>query len=537
MAAARTPLFRILRRALATARAAQAGPVPADELLEALAAQRRSQSRRHFLRQAGLAAGGLALAACAHRPLPPAPPAPVRGGREVAIVGAGIAGLTAAWRLRQAGVPVRVYEAGNRIGGRMYSLRDHFPDGQVVELGGELIDTGHVRVQALCAEFGLALDDLPADGADLAQEVWWFGGQRRSERELVEAMAPLARALARDQARLPDDTITWRDDHGLADLDRTPLSQWLDEAGLDGWLRNLVDVAYTTEMGAEPERQSALNLIDFMAIDGDHFSIFGESDERFHVRGGNDLVVHALAGRLADAIETGVALESLREGSDGGVLLGLRQDGQASREVAADLVILALPFTTLRRVRIDLPMAPVKRRAIAELGYGDNAKLMIGFDRRVWREHDSNGSTFTDLALQSTWETSRAQPGRHGILTNFTGGAHARSIGRGPAATLAQSVVADLDRIFPGAAEAHAGQKAVRFHWPSQPWVQASYACYGPGQWTSLRGAAGEPAGRLHFAGEHCALDNQGFMEGGCETGEWAAAQVLERLGVQARAA
>jgi monoamine oxidase len=79
---------------------------------------------------------------------------------EVVVVGAGIAGLTCAWRLRQAGIPVRLYEAQNRIGGRMLSLTNHFADGQVCELGGELIDTGHVRIRALAAELGIALDDL-----------------------------------------------------------------------------------------------------------------------------------------------------------------------------------------------------------------------------------------------------------------------------------------------------------------------------------------------------------------------------------------
>jgi monoamine oxidase len=505
---------------------AQHSPLPLDELLEHARGQRlASASRRGFLRAAGAGAAGLALAACGALPSRSLP----AGSRPVAIVGAGVAGLTAAWRLRQAGVAVEVYEANTRVGGRMYSLRDYFPDHQVAELGGELIDTSHVRIRALAAELGLELDDLLADGAELAQEVWHFGGQRRSERELVEALGPLARAIERDQARLPDDDVTWRTPHGLEDLDRLSMAQWLDREGVDGWLRQLVDVSYTTEMGAEPALQSALNLIDFIGIDEAHFSLFGESDERFHVRGGNDLVTTGLAGRLADAIHTGMVLEAIAQDGAGGSVLSFRQ-GSASREVRADLVILALPFTTLRRVRIDAPMTPAKRAAIDELGYGNNAKLMIGFNARPWRGHDSNGSVFTDLPFQSSWETSRAQPGASGILTNFTGGQHAIAIGAGPARIQAERSVAQLEQVFPGIAAARAGAPEVRFHWPSQPWVMGSYACYAPGQWTTLRGAPGDIEGRLHFAGEHTALATQGFMEGGVESGERAAAEVLERL-------
>lgn len=525
MAGSRTPLFALLRRAIGTAMAAGRSGLPLDEFIDATIERRNG--RRQFLRQAGAGLGGLALAACGALPKRIER---ISTAREVAIVGAGVAGLTAAWRLRQAGVRVRVYEANTRVGGRVYSLRGHFPEGQVVELGGELIDTSHVRIQALCREFGLELDDLLADGEGLVPETWYFGGQVRGEHELVEALAPLAEALQRDQARLPDDDVTWRAPLGLHDLDRMTMAQWLDNAGVDGWLRRLVDVAYTTEMGAEPELQSALNLIDFISVDT-HFSIFGESDERFHVRGGNDLIVSALAQELDDVIETATVLEAVAESRSGGYTLSFRRDG-GSHEVQADIVVLALPFTTLRRVRMEAALPAEKRRAIDELGYGHNAKLMIGFNRRVWRDHGSTGSVFTDLRCQSTWDTSRAQPGNPGILTNFTGGQHAREIGSGPAGIQAGLAVQDLEHIYPGVAAAREGAREVRFHWPSQPWVMGSYACYAPGQWTTLRGAAGERVGGLLFAGEHCALANQGFIEGACETGERAASEALSLLGV-----
>src|SRR5690606_19081934 len=271
---------------------------------------------------------------------------------EVAIVGAGIAGLTAAHRLRQAGVRVRVYEAQGRIGGRMYSLRNHFPDGQVVELGGELIDTGHARIRTLARELGLQLDDLLDDDPALAGELWFANGRRYGEAEILEAFLPLSAAIERDLAALPEDDITYRSHNpATVALDRQTISEWLDAQGASGWLRRLVEVAYTTEMGLECDQQSALNLITFLDPGTDHFRIFGDSDERFHVHGGNDAIVHALGRLLDDAIETGNVLEAVREAPHG-YTLAFRRDG-ATREVHAAQVVLALPFTLLREVQLD----------------------------------------------------------------------------------------------------------------------------------------------------------------------------------------
>lgn len=517
---ARTPLYSLLRRAARIARASLHTPQPVDELQQFAQERRTDLRRRRLLQGAG---AGLVLAGCAQAP----PRALTAPGEEVVVIGAGIAGLTAAWRLRQAGVRVRVFEAQGRVGGRMHSLRDHFPDGQVVELGGELIDSNHTRIRALAGELGLRLDDL-LDG-DSGADRWYFDGRRIGERELVEAFVPVAALIERELARLGEGDITYRDAQGAQALDALSIAQWLDAHQVGGWLRKLIDVAYTTEMGLEIEQQSALNLLTFIGTGDDAFSVFGESDERYHVRGGNDLIVRGLGAKLEDAVETGQVLESVRAESRGGYTLSLRS-GAGSRRVFARQVVLALPFTLLRQVAIQAELPPVKRRAIDTLAYGSNAKLMIGYDRRVWREHGANGASMSDLSYQTSWETSRKQAGAGGVLTNFTGGRHGIELGQGSARAQADAATAALERVFPGLSQARAGAREVRFHWPSHPWALGSYACLRPGDWTGLRGAMGESVGGLHFAGEHCALDTQGFMEGGCESGETAARAVLAQL-------
>ena len=300
---------------------------------------------------------------------------------------------------------------------------------------------------------------------------------------------------------------------------------------MSGWFRRLLDVAYTTEYGLPPDRQSALNFLLMIDPRPEPFKIFGESDERYHVHEGNDLIVRTLGDRLNDAIETTTVLESIDRRADGSYVCSLRR-GSSTTTATAPHVIVTIPFTLLRTVRMGMELPAQKRRAIAELGYGTNAKLMIGFSSRVWRDrHRTNGSVLTDLPFQLVWETSRFQSGRAGILTNFSGGAHGVEVGQGTDVEQASRLVADLERVYPGVTAARAGMKEVRFHWPSHPWTRGSYASYLVGQRTAFGGSEGEPVEGLYFAGEHCSSYAQGFMEGGCETGERAAKQVAEARG------
>ena len=287
-------------------------------------------------------------------------------------------------------------------------------------------------------------------------------------------------------------------------------------------------VGFTTEFGLDIDRQSALNLLTMISPTPEPFHIFGESDERYHVRGGSDRIPAALAKALGDRIELNSTLQRIRRRADG-LLECTFSRGNATISAAAEHVIVAIAFTMLRSIAIDVELPERKRRAIRELGYGTNAKLMVSFSQRIWRtKYQSNGSTLTDLPYQMTWETSRMQPGVSGILTNFTGGRHGIELGAGKPAERAAEFARQIDAIYPGIAPLRA--KEARMHWPTQAFVRASYASYLPGQWTTIRGAEREAAGNLHFAGEHCSLAAQGFMEGGCETGERAAAEVAAAL-------
>jgi monoamine oxidase len=164
------------------------------------------------------------------------------------------------------------------------------------------------------------------------------------------------------------------------------------------------------------------------------------------------------------------------------------------------------------------------------LGYGTNTKTMLSYSDRLWRsKYRSNGQSFSDLTTSETWETSRYTPGKAGIITNFSGGKLGVQISGSKPSEIANQLVKDFDRIYPGVAQFSTGKVAIS-DWLDSPYTRGSYASYLVGQWTKFGGAEGERVGNLFFIGEHCSIDAQGYMEGGCATGVEAAKVIIKEL-------
>ena len=286
----------------------------------------------------------------------------------------------------------------------------------------------------------------------------------------------------------------------------------------------LLDVAYDIEYGAPCTDQSALNLLYLLGYIGQgKLRLFGHSNEKFHVRGGNDQIITELAGRLNGQITTRAPLTAIRRTSAGYELT------VGGRVVTADRVVLALPFSILR-AKVDWSQAgfsDVKSRAIRELGMGTNAKLNVGFTGRHWRTLGCNGDTYADTGYQSTWEVSRAQPGTSGILVDYLGSAGATV--SGSAEARARTFLSQLEPVLPGIAARWDGRASLDA-WTTNPWTLGSYSYYRVGQYQAFGAAESEIEGAVHFCGEHTTQDFQGYLNGAVTTGERAAAEVLSAL-------
>lgn len=525
---ARTRLFAQMSRALRVAEwSASTGSDPRTaSRLDAEARAAAQRDRRAFIASASAAIAMspslLSFAARAPRP-------------RIAIVGGGLAGLACADRLRRRGLVADIYEATSRVGGRCHSLRGFFGN-QVAELGGEFVDTTHTTMRRYAVEFGLATELAEPEGSTIFE----FGGARVDEEAIVDEYRILVPRIRADTQTLSGEPSFASHNEADIALDNLSLADWLASRAADlPLVRAALDEAYVAEYGLETSEQSCLNMLLFLHADRRRrFKPFGVfSDERFHLVGGNDAIASRIAARLPGTIATGRSLTRLSKLQNGSFALEF-SNGPA---VIADFVVLAIPFSVLRTIDLDpsLGINADKRRAIDELGYGDNAKTMLSFAGRPWASVGGTGAIYSDRpAVQATWETNQSLAGPQGaILTDYASGVRGAQLAQQSIAARCEEFIADLDAIVPGATAAlrrdsQGNAVAARAHWPSVPTARGSYTCYRPGQFTGIAGLEGAPVGRLKFAGEHADsfYSWQGFMEGACLSGITAAQAIIAEV-------
>jgi monoamine oxidase len=530
-AMSRTPLFAAVQKALARSLRDSSVVWPQSSAL----------TRRKLLRLSAAAAGAAALSpvfewsAYAKKKKPHGK----RGPYSIAIIGGGVAGLTAAYRLQAAGAKPVVFEASNRWGGRMFTKYD-FYKGMFCELGGELVDTGHEDLQKLATELGVEMQNLTTEGGN---ELYFFKGAFHTPQDMIDpekqtgAFAPIAKQIAEDADKLTDAEENWTD-HARK-LDEMSLKAYLEQfrGKTEDWAIDLLDVAYNIEFGLLTEEQSSLALVDMITTDmSKPFQMFGESDEVYRIKGGSSALINALLAALENKVDMRLGQPLAALDTKGGRIVASFDAQEGTHSEIFDAVILTLPFTKLRQVKglERLRLGAEKLKTIRELGYGTNAKIMNGTTSRVWRSPDSglpapsNGDFFSDLRFQNFYETSRAQPGEAGILTNFLGAA--------PGITDAKAALdvfrADLPKMSKKIAESLDPSAVIVWFWATYPFTLGSYASAKVGQYTTMLEEAGEPAlgGRMQFAGEHTSSDFLGYMNGGVQSGNRAAAALAKTL-------
>jgi len=542
---ARTPLMRALQRLAREHRTAKELGIRPAELRERQA--EGTLTRRELVKRGGLVGAAVVLGG----PAALARPARAAGRWDrprVAVVGGGIAGLTAALRLQDKGVASVVYEASDRIGGRMHTDRSgYFSNGQVSELGGELIDTGHKTMRQLAKRFKLPLTDLLAAEPRGTSDTYWFLGDYYPVDQADADFLAMSDALAADLAAADYPTLYSSYTPAGRALDHLSVYDWIESRVPDGHssrLGRLLDAAYTEEYGAETSQQASLNLIYLLGYQptARGFSIFGESDERFHIAGGNEQLPEAIADTLPD-VRTDWRMTSIAANRDGSVTLRFATSAGPAA-VTADQVILALPFSVLRT--LDYAKAGfdnLKKTAITQLGSGRNAKLQLQFTDRYWNGKGpwgrSNGSVYSDLGIQNAWEVTRGQSGAAGILNDYSGGnlagsfrpstPYSNAAGNPQVAAYANAFLGNLETVFPGISRRWNGKATLSTPF-RDPNLLLSYAYWKVGQYTAFSGYEAAPQGSIHFAGEHCSTDFQGYMEGGASEGIRAANEVLAAL-------
>ena len=485
-----------------------------------------------------LASASVVVSGAVRLPVRPSTAIGFGSAPEVVIVGGGIAGLNAAYQLKKAGITATVYEAQGRIGGRILSVTGATGEELVTDLGSEFINSDHQDMLQLVEEFGLELFNRIEDAERFAfpETGYFFGSVARSEAEVAGDLRALSAQIASDSERLDTDFERF-----APRLDRLSVKDYLDRhAGLipQAYIRTLIEGSIRTEYGVEPEESSALQLIfNLPIVDGQAVEVLGNSDEMFVVKGGSGEVIKSLAQQLSGQIRTRMELTRIDARED-----GFRLKFATGEIVAADLVILTIPFPVLRDVILDVPLPKRLRSFIEEFELGRNEKLIAGFNERAWRQAAGFVTeAWTDLGYAEVWdETQRQSERANGALTYFLGGREVAILDEGSARSVGRTFIRRLDRIVPGVSAAST-DRFLRTRWSQSRFTQGAYANFKPGQLTKfgrllwIESEDDEElqevrAGDLVFAGEHLSGAFYGFMNGAAETGRLAADFVVRRI-------
>ena len=545
---ARTPLIRKFQALFEDFEEAERS----GRSVEAVQEERRQLrlSRRDFLKLTGAGVGAAAFGGPVGALAASIPKA--GGTSRIAIIGGGIAGLNAALTLQDAGFASTVYEASPRVGGRMHSDTTSWLYGQTSEHCGELIDSKHKTILGLASRFKIpTVDLLAAEPVHSTETDFFSGGYYTSAEENVD-FNPVWNAVKKDLNSAPFPTLYNSFTPAGQALDNLSLFQWIETrvpGGHSSRMGNLLDIAYNIEYGNVTTEQSSLNLVyllGFQPMPG-QFRIFGASDERYHMAGGNERLPQAIAAALAPGtVQLNTALTRIVMNGDGSWTLSFNGPSGTFKNVV-DRVVMTIPFSVLRTILISdaayraAGFDGTKQTAIQQLGYGKNCKLQLQFNNRYWNQSGpwgiGNGSTYSETGYQNTWEVTRAQDGSKGILVDYTGGGVPLASFSGDptdpkvVASFAKTFLNQLEPVFPGIGKQWNGKATLDVPL-TNPFLLGSYSYWKVGQYTSFSGyeRLRQPdinTGKCHFAGEHCSINFQGFMEGGAGEGARAANEIL----------
>jgi monoamine oxidase len=436
---------------------------------------------------------------------------------RVIVVGAGFAGLIAAFELRAAGFEVTVLEARNRIGGRVLTFHD-FVRGKQVEGGGELVGSNHPTWLAYGDRFKLEFRELEEEELDSAVVL---DGRRLAANEAEELWTAIDAATARlnplaESIRDPHAPWTMPD---AAQMDSRSFADWLAAAGLEPTCRRALDVLFATDNGVETAAQSLLGVLAM--VKGGGVDRYWKETETFRCKGGNQ----QLAQRLADGI--------------GGDRIRLRcsvrrivSSDQAVRVTCtdgvvreADFAVLAVPPSTWDRIAVDPPLPDDMRPQM-----GTNVKQLMALPGPVWENDGLAAYSFASGPINTTWHQTDGQAGPGTSVVAFSGGNAARECRSWPAAERSRRYRTALATTHPRMAAAIVRERFM--DWPGDPWTRASYSFPAPRQLTTFGAKLQERHGRVYLAGEHTCPAFPGYMEGALQSGARVAKAIASAAAV-----
>ena len=430
---------------------------------------------------------------------------PYLRGKSVIIVGAGLAGLTAAVELSRDGASVVVVEARDRIGGRVWTIRDGFTAHQHAEAGGEFIDENQEEIRQLARRLNLVLVPVLKKGFTFARQRSKAGAPQLIGGDalwpvLHRHLSPLIRAY-----RLADE----RWDSAVArQLARISAAEWLRSIGAGKNLEALVSCLRGFFL-LDPSDLPLLTLVDQL--------IAGTPGQGrlYRVKGGADQLTQGLRALLGEHLHLGMEAVTIVQSPKKVSITVRNRDGRHSK-LRADYVVLTVPATVVRALSFEPPLPSPLRQAVATLPYGPATKTLLEFTQREWRGRRRMDALATDLPIGTVWDSNEEQSGHAGILTLMAGASASRATQELMATGGISRIVNAIKWLGPTPRNLLSFKQ---FTWENDRWAGGGYAAFATSYDPALRQWLTQPHGRCFFAGEHTSVRWQGYMNGAVQSG------------------
>lgn len=448
-------------------------------------------NRREFLKILGSATAGIAVSSQVV--------IGQRRKRTCVIVGSGLAGLAAGFKLKNAGWDITILEARNRVGGRVFSHTMGENNTLICELGAEWVGESHERIKALCTDFNIPLqkhqfEDYLMQNGKVSRPGTW-GPSAKAKAAFEKMIADYEKLTALQKNR----------------IDRTDWWTHLSDIGFNRDDLILRDLADSTDFGESIRHVSA-----FAAL-AEYAESSPKNEMDYKMTGGNSRLVREFVKRIGEAnIRTGIKVTEINQRA-GTVIVNAGE-----QSFRADACICTAPVASLRKIKFNPPLPAVQRDAAQKLTYARIIKNSVLYENRFWK--DENFSMVSDTTSHYYFHSTQNQPANEGILTAYAIGEKADVLASQDDTRRMDIITRDLHDFNDRAPQL--AKDIASYAWQRDEYTEGAYALYRPGQWFGIRPVLARPHGKVLFAGEHIA-DWQGFMEGAIETGEAAANSLI----------